>query len=95
MTKTGGMETKENTWCVERDLSHFRLEERWLTPYDSDLALRAFGQRIAVIGAGPAGISAAHILAHLGYTVTIFESLPIIGGLGFRHTVARRNLSSS
>lgn len=81
MTKTGGMETKENTWCVERDLSHFRLEERWLTPYDSDLALRAFGQRIAVIGAGPAGISAAHILAHLGYTVTIFESLPIIGGM--------------
>lgn len=37
--------------------------------------------RIAVIGSGPAGLSAAHDLALLGYPVTIFESAPVPGGM--------------
>lgn len=38
------------------------------------------GKRIAVIGAGPAGMSAAAVLAGLGYSVTLFESSSKIGG---------------
>src|SRR5438128_6668662 len=34
---------------------------------------------IAVIGAGPAGLSAAHDLALLGYPVTIFDTAPVPG----------------
>jgi protoporphyrinogen oxidase len=37
--------------------------------------------RIAVIGAGPAGLAAAHRLAQLGYRVTVFEAGPTLGGL--------------
>jgi NADH-quinone oxidoreductase subunit F len=37
--------------------------------------------KIAVIGAGPAGLSAAHDLAIEGYQVTVFESLPVAGGM--------------
>jgi NADPH-dependent glutamate synthase beta subunit-like oxidoreductase len=37
--------------------------------------------RIAVVGAGPAGLTAAHDLALLGYPVTIFESSPVPGGM--------------
>ncbi len=37
--------------------------------------------RVAVIGAGPAGINAAYQLAQKGYAVTIFEALPIPGGM--------------
>jgi formate dehydrogenase beta subunit len=37
--------------------------------------------KIAVIGAGPAGLSAAHDLALLGYPVTIFEAAPVPGGM--------------
>ena len=37
--------------------------------------------KIAVIGAGPAGLSAAYQLAQLGYSVTIFEKLPVAGGM--------------
>lgn len=37
--------------------------------------------RIAVIGSGPAGLSAAYHLARLGYPVTIFEALPEPGGM--------------
>ena len=41
----------------------------------------ATGKRIAVIGAGPAGLSAAHRLAMLGHDVTIFEKKDKPGGL--------------
>ncbi len=39
------------------------------------------GKRIAVVGAGPAGLSCAHRLAVLGHTVTVFEAQPKPGGL--------------
>ena len=39
------------------------------------------GKKIAVVGSGPAGHSAAYQLARLGYKVTIFEKSPKAGGL--------------
>jgi heterodisulfide reductase subunit A len=38
-------------------------------------------QKIAVIGSGPAGLTCAHDLALNGYKVTVFEQLPVIGGM--------------
>ncbi len=38
-------------------------------------------KKIAIIGSGPAGLSAAHYLALLGYSCTIFEKLPEAGGM--------------
>ncbi len=38
-------------------------------------------EKIAVIGAGPAGLSAAYFLARRGYPVTVFEKLPVAGGM--------------
>jgi NADPH-dependent glutamate synthase beta subunit-like oxidoreductase len=38
-------------------------------------------EKIAVIGSGPAGMSAAHDLALLGYPVTVFEAAPVPGGM--------------
>lgn len=39
------------------------------------------GKRVAVIGAGPAGLAAAHDLNLMGYSVTIFEKNEAAGGL--------------
>jgi len=39
------------------------------------------GKRIAVIGAGPAGLACAHRAAMLGHEVTVFEAKPKPGGL--------------
>ncbi|MBI5583552.1 MAG: FAD-dependent oxidoreductase [Deltaproteobacteria bacterium] len=38
-------------------------------------------QKIAVIGSGPAGLSAAYYLVREGYPVTVFETLPVLGGM--------------
>ena len=37
--------------------------------------------RVAVVGAGPAGLTVAYDLAQRGYPVTIFEELPVAGGM--------------
>ena len=37
--------------------------------------------KVAVFGAGPAGLSAAYYLALMGYRVSVFESLPVPGGM--------------
>ena len=37
--------------------------------------------RVAVVGAGPAGLNAAYHLGRRGYPVTIFEALPMAGGM--------------
>jgi len=40
-----------------------------------------YSEKVAVIGSGPAGMSAAHDLALLGYSVTIFEAAAVPGGM--------------
>lgn len=39
------------------------------------------GHKVAVVGAGPAGLTCAGDLAHLGYSVTVFEALHTAGGV--------------
>jgi len=38
-------------------------------------------QRVAVVGAGPTGLSCAYFLAQMGYPITVFEALPVGGGM--------------
>jgi NADPH-dependent glutamate synthase beta subunit-like oxidoreductase len=38
-------------------------------------------EKIAIIGSGPAGLSAAYALIKEGYKVTVFEKLPVAGGM--------------
>lgn len=39
------------------------------------------GKKVAVVGSGPAGMTVAFYLAHEGYECTIFDSLPVFGGM--------------
>ena len=38
-------------------------------------------ERIAIVGAGPAGLTAAYCLARKGFRPTVFEALPVPGGM--------------
>ena len=42
---------------------------------------RKLPYRVAIVGSGPVGLSAAHDLALLGYSVTIFEAASVAGGM--------------
>jgi NADPH-dependent glutamate synthase beta subunit-like oxidoreductase len=54
----------------------------------------AHGRKVAVIGAGPAGISCAHDLALMGYQVTVFEASEAPGGM-MVHGIPEFRLSRS
>ncbi len=38
-------------------------------------------EKVAIVGSGPSGLTAAYYLALKGYQVTIFEKLPVVGGM--------------
>jgi heterodisulfide reductase subunit A-like polyferredoxin len=62
--------------------------KRFLTDYEDSHGGFALPQlpeqdleRVAIVGAGPAGLTAARDLALKGYRVTVFEKLPVAGGM--------------
>lgn len=38
-------------------------------------------ERVAIVGAGPTGLSAAYYLARRGYSVTVYDAMPVAGGM--------------
>ncbi len=62
--------------------------KRFLTDYElahppplPEPPTRTHEESVAIVGSGPAGLTAAYDLAHLGYGVTIFEALSKAGGM--------------
>lgn len=64
----GDLQRYATDWAIKNDQLLFEAGEK-------------NGQRIAIVGSGPAGLSAARELALLGYNVTIFEAKGEAGGL--------------
>lgn len=64
-----------------RSLKKFALEQSPITKNKPDENARKTDIRVAIIGSGPAGLAAADWLAKKGYKVTIFEALPVPGGM--------------
>ena len=62
----------------EAAITEMAYQEGFIQPR---LNIRRNGKSVAVIGAGPAGLSAANELNMLGYTVTVFERNEAAGGL--------------
>jgi NADH-quinone oxidoreductase subunit F len=65
-----------------RQLKRFAADYAFVNGYEYKPTMKpARTEKIAIIGAGPAGLAAAWDLAIDGYKVTIYESLPVAGGM--------------
>ncbi len=61
---------------LKRFVSDFEKEDK------TDLTVpEENGKKVAIVGAGPAGLLAAYDLRKMGYGVTLFEALPVAGGM--------------
>ena len=69
----GALQRHATDWLMQRPN-----EQRRIAPF---VRAASTGRRIAVVGAGPAGLACAHALARHGHDVTIFEMRPKPGGL--------------
>jgi NADH-quinone oxidoreductase subunit F len=62
-----------------------RFASDWYAEHGSGLDVRPFPvtrkEKIAVVGAGPTGLACAYFLAQAGYPATVFEALPVGGGM--------------
>lgn len=57
---------------------------RWDLPQlERELAGAGANRKVAVVGAGPAGLACAHDLAIMGYSTTVFEATDRAGGMAF------------
>ncbi len=62
-------------------LKRFAMENDDKTWKDKLEPTKPKGKKIAIIGSGPAGLSAAYYLARLGYQATVFETMSEPGGM--------------
>ncbi|MBV9756729.1 MAG: FAD-dependent oxidoreductase, partial [Alphaproteobacteria bacterium] len=76
--KIGALQRHATDWLMQRGIQPFARAAR-------------SERRIAVVGAGPAGLACAHALARAGHDVVIYEARPKPGGLN-EYGVARYKL---
>lgn len=84
----------QETQCEQRCVRGIKGEpvgigrlERFVADYhrehctDKPMVPESNGHKVAIIGAGPSGLTAAGDLAKLGYKVTVYEALHVAGGV--------------
>ena len=65
-----------------KSIEHAIIDKGWANDWvKPQISLKKTGKKIAVIGAGPAGMAAAQQLARVGHSVTVYEKNDRVGGL--------------
>jgi formate dehydrogenase (NADP+) beta subunit len=71
------VDTAVEIHAVERLIGDTALEKGWMP----EISAKKSGKKVLIVGAGPAGLSAAYHLALLGHDVEIREAGPLAGGM--------------
>lgn len=81
----GRLERFVSDWHAEREeekkAAALLAEDDEFAEFDENDAIESNGRKVAVVGAGPAGLTCAGDLAVKGYEVTVFEALHKPGGV--------------
>ncbi len=64
-----------------RDLKRFATDHGTPRKRNVTPPKRHYLERVAIVGSGPTGLSSAYYLARRGYNVTVFEAMPVAGGM--------------
>ncbi len=64
-----------------RDLKRFATDHSTPGKRIIPLPKQVYLEKVAIVGAGPTGLSAAYYLARRGYQVTVFDAMPVAGGM--------------
>lgn len=64
--------------AIEQFIADTALDKGWLPDMSK---VKPLGKRVAIVGAGPAGLACAHSLVKEGVEVCVFDKYPEIGGL--------------
>ena len=64
-----------NINSLERFVADYWLKEK------AKPARKLYAAKVAIIGSGPAGLACAYFLCRMGYPVTVFEAMPVLGGM--------------
>lgn len=65
--------------ALKRFCADYTLNLNGQRPKEKPVADKA--KKVAIVGAGPSGLTAAYYLGKQGYKVTVFEALPVAGGM--------------
>ncbi len=70
-----------NIMRLKRFVADWAADNEQLTINNDQSTAEPTGKKIAVVGSGPAGLTCAQDLALSGHAVTVFEALPVPGGM--------------
>ena len=73
--------SQRDQWVSDRTGNHILTMTRLRKAKEAKEGSQKPAAPVAIVGSGPAGLSAAHDLALLGYRVTLFEAAPLPGGM--------------
>lgn len=64
-----------NINSLERFVADYWLQEK------AQPVSKIYAAKVAIVGSGPAGLACAYFLTRMGYPVTVFEAMPVLGGM--------------
>jgi len=78
--RRGQLDTAINIRALKRFVAEYPLEGNGAT-FQLPAPAAAKVEKVAIVGSGPSGLTAANYLARKGYQVTVYEALPVLGGM--------------